>query len=443
MKVQDEERGIGRATWPSSLASLTVDFVAETLDKMLSPSTCSRHYEDTLALFDRDEISVGKQLGKGGFSNVYEIKSFRSESSAKRKSWTTANQMIIRSYYRENAANQYDGKSNYVLKHLKPSLMTTPKAFQMAAVDLAVEAHFLSSFRHPHILKLRGIAGDGIEAYKSGQHDGYFLIFDRLQETLEERLEKWRRQDDLNQHESFSALVERMKAATINHDPHGGDYSEPLKYASQIASALAYMHERDIIYRDLKPSNCGINAHGDIQIFDMGFTRQLPASVVRDLDSTYNMTGRIGTLRYMSPENALYKPYNLKSDVYSWSILFWELLSLEMPYHSLTRERFLVNVCKRGKRHRLNHSWPKPVRDLIQRSWSERISVRPTMDEVCSILESIQQKEEPRKRTRSIVLELPPSFEIENRELGNGTKSTATSVTRESSTVVTQQRLSV
>jgi serine/threonine protein kinase len=175
----------------------------------------------------------------------------------------------------------------------------------------------------------------------------------------------------------------------------------------------------------------------------MGFTRQLPASVVRDLDSTYNMTGRIGTLRYMSPENALYKPYNLKSDVYSWSILFWELLSLEMPYHSLTRERFLVNVCKRGKRHRLNHSWPKPVRDLIQRSWSERISVRPTMDEVCSILESIQQKEEPRKRTRSIVLELPPSFEIENRELGNGTKSTATSVTRESSTVVTQQRLSV
>lgn len=338
--------------------------------------------------------------------------------------------------------------------------MTTPKAFQMAAVDLAVEAHFLSTFRHPHILKLRGLAGDGIECYRSGRHDGYFLIFDRLEETLEQRLESWRYQghhEDCD--EPLSAMVERMKLhGTIGRDKHGGDYSEPLKFASQIASALSYLHERDVMYRDLKPSNCGIDSNGDIRLFDFGFARELPASVVRDVDDTFQMTGRIGTLRYMSPEVALEKSYNLKADVYSWSVLFWELMSLEMPYHSLVRDRFLTKVCKQGKRHKLPSSWPKPVCDLIQQSWADQISARPTMDEVCSTLECIEvattsmpnKQEVPtlRKRTKSIVLELPPSFEIEKREPANatGTGSTGTSTTRESSSVTTasmQQRLSM
>lgn len=437
MKVQ----GGGGSCWPAKLASLTVEFIQDNLNKMLPPSAVGRQPEDTLALFDRNEISVGKQLGKGGFSNVYEIKSFRSESTANRQSWKTANQMIIRSFYRENATEEHTGKANYVVKHLKHSLMTTPKAFQMAAVDLAVEAHFLSSFRHPHILKLRGLAGDGVEAYRSGRHDGYFLIFDRLEETLEQRLEAWRHRD-VNEWngEPLSTMVELMKLEkSTAQDFHRGNYSEPLKYASQIASALSYLHERDIMYRDLKPSNCGIDSNGDIKIFDFGFCRELPASVVRDIDDTFQMTGRIGTLRYMSPEVALEKPYNLKSDVYSWSVLLWELLSCEVPYHSLVRDRFLTAVCKRGKRHRLDSSWPKSVRDLIQQCWSDQISARPTMDEVCSRLECIQlKKEQPvkaRKRTRSVVLELPPSFEIEKREPDNGTISTATSLTRESSSM--------
>jgi len=443
MKVQG---GQERASWPASLANLTVDFIQSNLDKMLPPwAGC--HSEDSLARFDRNEISVGKQLGKGGFSNVYEIKSFRSESSSTRQPWNTANQMIIRSYYRENATDEHTGEGRYVMKHLMHSLMTTPKAFQMAAVDLAVEAHFLSLFRHPHILKLRGVAGDGIEGYRSGRHDGYFLIFDRLEETLEQRLDKWRHGDQVD--EPLSALVQRIKhQKSGRHDHHCGDYSEPLKYASQIASALSYLHERDVMYRDLKPANCGIDSNGDIRLFDFGFARELPASVVRDVDDTFQMTGRIGTLRYMSPEVALEKPYNLKADVYSWSVLFWELLSLEMPYQSLVRERFLTVVCRKGMRHKLDSSWPQPIRDLIEQSWGDQISTRPTMDEVCCILECIQTKREEtvgaRKRTPSVVLEFPPSFDIdEKRDPAGGTISTVTSTSRDSSSTALQQQLRI
>lgn len=439
--------GQERACWPTSLANLTVEFIQNNLDKML-PSSSGHHHQpqDTLAFFDRNEISVGKQLGKGSFSNVYEIKSFRSESFSPRQSWNTANQMIIRSYYRENATEEHTGSGRYVMKHLKHSLMTTPKAFQMAAVDLAVEAHFLSSFRHPHIVKLRGMAGDGIEAYRTGRHDGYFLIFDRLEETLEDRLSKWRHEQHAD--EPLSVMVERMKLCNKSSPREAQFPSEPLKFASQIASALSYLHERDIMYRDLKPSNCGIDRNGDIQLFDFGFARELPSSVVRDVDDTFQMTGRIGTLRYMSPEVALEKKYNLKTDVYSWSVLFWEMLSLEVPYRSLVRDRFFTVVCRQGRRHKVDSSWPRAICDLIQQCWADQISMRPTMDEVCSILECIQTEsveERPtRKRTPSVVLELPPSFDIEKREpTNNGTVSTATSATRESSTTVAQQRFSI
>lgn len=408
---------------------------------MLPPTASleGTHSLDTLVLFDRDEIQVGKQLGKGGFSSVYEIKSFRAESTSDdgSKSWKTHNQTIIRSFYRANATDEHSGKSNYVMKHLRHSLMTTPKSFQMAAVDLAVEAHFLASFRHPNIVRLRGLAADGVEGYRSGRHDGYFLIFDRLEETLEQRMESWRRREEDND-EPLSAIMERVKLHQMgNHDYHKGDYSEPVKFATQIASALSYLHERDIIYRDIKPSNCGIDAHGDIKLFDFGFSRELPKTVVRDVDDTFKMTGRIGTLRYMSPEVALEKEYNLKADVYSWSVLFWEMLSCEMPYRSLPRDKFLTKVCKQGKRHRLQPCWPKPIRDVIEQSWSDQISTRPSMDQVYSILERIdlEQKENvspQRQRSRSVVLELPPSFDIEKREPANGTVSTSTSMSRES-----------
>jgi serine/threonine protein kinase len=331
-----------------------------------------------------------------------------------------------------------------VIKHLKSSLMSNPRDFRIAAVDLAVEARLLSSLRHPNIIKLRGLAGEGVDAYRSGLYDGYYLIFDRLEETLDQRMNTWRNEHSIVKNISHAATTESMQLKKI-----GGlrrDYSETLKYASQIANAVSYLHERDIIYRDLKPNNIGIDAHGDVKLFDFGFARPLPHR--RNVDDTFKMTGRIGTLRYMAPEVALKEPYNQKADVYSWSIILWEMLSLEKPYQTLPLEQFLTLVCQRGQRHKLDHAWPKPVRDLIHRSWENHVSKRPTMEEVYVVLEYIQEEmtkkehaevAETRKRTPSVVLEFPPAFDIEKREPVTGTictaASTRASTIQESSTV--------
>jgi hypothetical protein len=126
----------------------------------------------------------------------------------------------------------------------------------------------------------------------------------------------------------FEGLAGSYKRNEIKLGKHLGKgafaevYSEPLKYVAQIASAISYLHERDIIYRDLKPKNVGIDVHGNVKLFGFGFARLLPHE--RNDNDTFKMTGRIGTLRYMGPEVALKEPYNLKADVYSWSVILWE-----------------------------------------------------------------------------------------------------------------------
>jgi serine/threonine protein kinase len=227
---------------------------------------------------------------------------------------------------------------------------------------------------------------------------------------------------------------------------HHRDYSEPLKYSSQIASAISYLHERDIIYRDLKPKNIGINANGNVKLFDFGFARLLPHE--RSVDDTFKMTGRIGTLRYMAPEVALKESYNLKVDVYSWSIILWEMLSLENPYQTIPREQFLTLVCQREERHKLDPVWPKSLRDLIGRSWGNHISTRPTMEEVYALVNCVQEEmtrkecaeeAETRKPTLSNSLVFPSSLANEKRDPLAGTvrtaPSTGESIARDSGTV--------
>jgi serine/threonine protein kinase len=69
----------------------------------------------------------------------------------------------------------------------------------------------------------------------------------------------------------------------------------------------------------------------DIKIFDFGLAKELTEGV-RNTDGTYNLTEMTGSPRYMAPEVANAKPYNATCDSYSFAILLWEMVSLQVPY---------------------------------------------------------------------------------------------------------------
>lgn len=345
--------------WRRSLVQKTVSFVENDLHHVLqlSPFLQKAKRNEQVAFFHRSEILTGELLGKGGFSEVYEIAGFNLDPAVGLK--LTYPQQQARWQYARSCRNA-DGSYRFAIKILQEHLSANPKDFQFAASDLVVEAAYLSSMDHPNILPVRGLPYNGIHSLSEGRHDGYFIITDKLCDTLDNRVEAWKKSD------------EKLHTKA--------------QYAQQLASALRYLHDRHIVFRDLKPQNIGFSHDDRVQLFDFGLCRELPpGSNVKDL---YEMSG-VGTRRYMAVEVIVDRKYNLKVDVYGWAMIFWEMLSLSKPFESYSMKEHHYMVCTHGDRPLMDYRWPETIVDLIQSAWRQDVAQRLDIAEVESMLSSI------------------------------------------------------
>lgn len=174
------------------------------------------------------------------------------------------------------------------LKVLKPELSAVigPERFRR-------EIEIAARLAHPHILPL----------HDSGEADGllYFVMPFVDGESLRTRLER-ERQLPLD---------------------------DALQIARDVAAGLAYAHEHGIVHRDIKPENI-LLSDGEALIADFGIARVLDVSVG---DGMTQPGMAIGTLAYMSPEQALGgAPVNGRSDIYSLGCVVYEMLAGQQPF---------------------------------------------------------------------------------------------------------------
>lgn len=176
-----------------------------------------------LPRFERDDFVLGDLIAFGGFSNVYEIERFKVDSELT-----------------EEPDNQ---DKRYVIKHLNPKLAYNPKKLVVGAKDLVMEAHFLSALDHENIIALRAWSAAGIAGFAAvGRADGFFLVLDRLDVTLAKRISHWREEEKQRKTLIKGRSSEKTKLLNMR-----------LKTAIDIASAVTYLHERRVLFRDLKP----------------------------------------------------------------------------------------------------------------------------------------------------------------------------------------------
>ena len=339
--------------------------------RFINPQMCK-----SLPQFDRDELILGKLMGSGGFSQVFEVMAFCLSCEASDR--LTLDQQDDRTKFSNQSRRRIKGKSPFVVKHIQSKFLADTKRFKDAAIDLVVEANFLASIKHPNILAIKGWALGGSSAFSGGKHDGFFIVLDRLEETLDQRIRNWSQQ--LKRYKQPS-LVKIAKEGQIQRLLFAGR----LSIARDIASAIAYLHENGIIYRDLKPANIGFDIDGNVKLFDFGLSREMPNDAI-DMDDVYEMSGRVGTVRYMCPEVCKSESYNQRADCYSLAMVVWEMFALEKPFQSFTKSMHRELVVELGERPHLDPAWPHGVQALLHFAWTDDMSIRPSMKEFHSIL---------------------------------------------------------
>jgi len=292
--------------------------------------------EDTPKIPEKD-IQVMKLLGRGAFSDV------------------------------RLGCMSDDPDQMFAIKRLTSSVLADPKALQICTNDLAMETAILSNLDHENIIHLHGVKqGNSANLLMNGN---FFIVLDLLLETLHARLKRWKKQQKaLSRTVDVNTTIKRLEEVAMG-----------------IVRGMEHLHEHRIIYRDLKPMNIGFDElYENVKIFDFGFARVLN-------EHNRMMTGGIGTPRYMAPEIARHDAkYGLPADVYSFSILLWQIVTTRTPFQEMTSaSQLAAKVVMGNKRPRLRLVSSQGLRRLIEEGWSPNPAERPTFSEIRKRLEMI------------------------------------------------------
>ncbi len=144
--------------------------------------------------------------------------------------------------------------------------------------------------------------------------------------------------------EDLAHMIRRREPETL---------TEKVEYLVQIANGLQHAHSQGVIHRDIKPSNVRVLDNGRVKIMDFGTAK------LTNVESNLTQAGMtLGTVAYLSPERLLGQPSGTNSDIFSYGVLAYELLSFRRPFSGRSIPNLIDQV--------LNAS-PVP---LIE-SWSE------------------------------------------------------------------------
>jgi len=180
----------------------------------------------------------------------------------------------------------------------------------------------------------------------------------------------------------------RRKAEELAH-PFRPSMAKLLKWSSSVARALAFLHEatRPIIHRDLKPLNLLLTQTEELKVTDFGISKLMAArsdsAEDEDDEMKPQMSGGVGTWRYMAPEVVRYEQYTDRVDIYSYALILWFMSTGRQPFVEEfgTDAEVVLKEYVNGNEPRPRAAamrCPSAFRELVEACWHVQAASRPS-----------------------------------------------------------------
>ncbi|XP_033956030.1 proto-oncogene tyrosine-protein kinase receptor Ret [Pseudochaenichthys georgianus] len=299
--------------------------------------------EDPKWEFPRKNLVLGKTLGEGEFGKVVKATAFRLK-----------------------------GKAGYTTVAVK---MLKENASHSELRDLLSEFTLLKQVNHPHVIKMFGACSQDGPLYLIVEYAKFGSLRNFLRDSRKVGPSYMSRDSNRN-----SSYLE-------NPDDRALTMGDLISFAWQISRGMQYLAEMKLVHRDLAARNVLVAEGRKMKISDFGLSRD-----VYEEDSYVKRSkGRI-PVKWMAIESLFDHIYTTQSDVWSFGVLLWEIVTLGgNPYPGIAPER-LFNLLKTGYRMERPENCTEEMYNLMVRCWKQEPEKRQHFSDISKELEKMMVK---------------------------------------------------